>query len=95
MTSYTRQQILEIVGIDAGFLIALEREDIVRVDAPEQGLYSERMLERARVARELVDELEVNLEGASIILRLREEISVLRHELATLSAELRQLRGRG
>jgi hypothetical protein len=95
VTTYTRQQVLELVGIDAGFLIALEREDIVRYDAPEQDLYTERMLERARVARELVDELEVNLAGASIILRMREEISVMRQELSNLSAELRRLRGRG
>jgi hypothetical protein len=92
VSSYTRQQILDLVGMDAGFLVALEREEIVRNDAPEQGCYSERMLERARVAHELVNELEVNLEGAAIIVRMREELSVLRQDLASLVHELRRLR---
>lgn len=91
MTFYTREQILELVGIDAGFLLALEREEIVCDDAPERGRYSERMLERARVAHELVHELEVNLEGAAIIVRMREEIAGLHSELAELA---RRLRGR-
>jgi hypothetical protein len=91
VTFYTREQILELVGIDAGFLLALESEEIVRDDAPERGRYSERMLERARVAHELVHELEVNLEGAAIIVRMREEIAGLHQDLAELA---RRLRGR-
>ncbi len=94
MSSYTRQQMLELVGIDAGFLVALEREEIVKDDAPERGCYSERMLERARVAHQLVHELEVNLEGAAIIVRMREELSVARQDLASVAQELRRLRGR-
>jgi MerR HTH family regulatory protein len=91
---YTRQQVLELIGIDATFLVALEREEIVQLDAPEPGTYSERMLERARVAHELVHELEVNVEGAAIIVRMREELAGLRHEMAQLASELRRLRGR-
>jgi hypothetical protein len=89
---YTRQQILELVGIDTVFFVELEREDIVSGDAPE-GAYSERMLERARVAHELVHELDVNLEGAAIIVRMREDVASLRRDLATLAEELHRLRG--
>jgi hypothetical protein len=46
--------------------------------------------ERARVARTLVRELEVNWEGTEIILRLREELIETRHELAELLGELRR-----
>jgi hypothetical protein len=31
---YTREQVLELIGIEAGFLLALEREEIVSFDAP-------------------------------------------------------------
>ena len=43
------------------------------------------MLERARVAHELVHELEVNLEGAAIIVRMREELAALRRDLERLA----------
>jgi hypothetical protein len=94
VTFYTREQLLELLGIDAGFLVALEREEIVSVDAPERGSYSELMLERARVAHELVHELEVNVEGAAIIVRMREDMAALRRELARVAHELQRLQGR-
>ena len=93
MRFYTREQILELVGIDTLFLVDLEREEIVCGDAPEEGGYSERMLERARVAHELVHELEVNLEGAAIIVRMREELAALHRDLERLADEVRRLRG--
>ena len=63
MNYYTRKQVMELLEIDEGFLVALEREEIVARDAPPdtQGEFSERMLERARVAQNLVNDLEVNL----------------------------------
>ena len=94
MRIYTREQILELVGIDTVFFVDLEREEIVSGDAPEEGGYSERMLERARLAHELVHELEVNLVGAAIIVRMREELAALRRDLAALADEVRRLRGR-
>lgn len=95
MKVYTREQVLELVGMDAGFLLALEREEIVGFDVPEQGCYSERMLERARVAHELVTELDVNVEGAAIIVRMREELAALQRDLAGLARELQRLRSSG
>jgi len=92
---YTREQVLELVGMDASFLVALEREEIVCFDVAEPGCYSERMLERARVAHELVEELDVNVEGAAIIVRMREEIATLHRDLAGLARELQRLRSSG
>ena len=48
------------------------------------------MLERARVAHNLVNELDVNLAGAAIIVRMREEIGTLRPQLEELLRELRE-----
>ena len=66
---YTRTQIIETLEIGDDFLVSLEREAIVTCDAPPDaaGEFSERMLERARVAYNLMHELDVNLAGAAII----------------------------
>jgi hypothetical protein len=83
---YTRRQIVELLELEEGFLVSLEREDIVLRDAPpESGAeFSERMLERARVAQNLVRDLEVNLPGVAVIVRLTEEMAGLRRHLEDL-----------
>jgi hypothetical protein len=95
VTYYTRAEIVEILELDEGFLLELEREEIVVADAPRGagGAYSERMLERARVAWNLVQDLEVNLPGAAVIVRLREEMAALQRGLGELLA--RRERGSG
>ena len=92
MTYYTRRQIVELLEIDEVFLVSLEREDIVLRDAPPdaEGEFSERMLERARVAQNLVRDLEVNLPGVAVIVRLREEMVGLRRHMEDLLAQLGQ-----
>ena len=54
------------------------------------GEYSERMLERVRVAHELVSELDVNLPGVAIIVRMREQMFTLRSDLERSLRELRE-----
>ncbi len=83
MTSYTRTQIVELLHVDDGFVALLEEEEIVFVDEPEAmpDTYSERMLERVRVADTLVHELEIDLAGVAIIVRMREEMATLRQAL--------------
>ena len=92
MTYYTRRQVVELLELDELFLVSLEREDIVLHDAPpeEEGEFSERMLERARVAQNLVRDLEVNLPGVAVIVRLREEMVGLRRHMEDLLAQLGQ-----
>lgn len=92
MSVYTLRQIAEILGLDPEFLEQLAREEILLPDAEAD--YSDRMLERARVAHELVHELEVNLAGASVIVRLREEMVVLRQRVHVLAREVERTRGR-
>lgn len=100
MNDYTLREIAEILGLDLVFLDELAREEIVSpdVEAADPGghgaRYSERMLERARIAHELVHELEVNLAGASVILRLREEMVVLRQSVRVLALEVERTRTR-
>ncbi len=92
MSYYTRKQVLELLELDEGFLTLLLSEEIVAVDAPsgEQGEFSARMLERVRVAQNLVRDLDVNLAGAAIILRMREEIAELHHRFEELAREIKR-----
>lgn len=94
MKYFTRRQVIEILSIDESFFVQLEQEDIVQVDAgdtPQDQGYSEIMLERARVADNLVHELDVNLAGVAVIVQMRENLADLRHQL---EAALTELRGR-
>ncbi len=92
MSYYTRKQVLELLELDDGFLTSLLSEEIVTVDAPsaEQGEFSERVLERVRVAQNLVRDLDVNLAGVAIILRMREEIADLHHRFEELAREIKR-----
>ena len=91
MTTYDRTMILTLLEIDEFFFATLEREAIVCCDIASESepLYSERMLERARVASTLVRDLEVNVEGAAIIVRLREDLATHRQLIERLLERLR------
>lgn len=91
MIYYTRKQLLELLEVDDGFLVALEQEEVITHDAPPgTGEFSEQMLERVRVAQNLMRDLDVNLPGVAVIVRLREEVSGLRRRLEQLLGELRR-----
>lgn len=94
MTFYSRREVVELLEVSESFVAELEVEGIIVVDAPEQkpGQFSEAMLERVRVAHNLVHELEVNLPGAAIILRMREDIAHLRQQLDEIAARMRDRR---
>ena len=92
MRTYTRREIAVLLELDESFVAELEREHVIEVDAPdaETEAYSERMLERVRVAYNLVEELDVNLAGAAVIVRMREELLGARRDLRELLLELRR-----
>ncbi|MEB2343537.1 MAG: hypothetical protein OZ948_02220 [Deltaproteobacteria bacterium] len=94
MTSYSLRQICELLELDEGLAGELVREAVLVADAPERDRFSPFMLERARVARELVQELEVNVAGAAVIVRLREEIVDLRRAASEIALELERVRRR-
>jgi hypothetical protein len=92
---YSRIEVVERLGVDADFLMTLERESIVTADAPSNttGEFSARMFERIRVAHNLVHDLEVNLAGAGIIVRMREDLLGRRKDLEQVLLELRRRAG--
>ena len=87
MTGLERAEVLRLLEVEDAFLESLEREAIVRVDVGSQG-FSPRMVERIRVAHSLVFELEVNLSGVAVILRMREDLAVVRSQLRSLAEAL-------
>jgi len=91
MWTFTRRQIAEVLEVDEGFVARLEQEHIVVVDTLGQDEFSSRMLERARVAHSLIEELEINLAGVAVIVRMREELA---SERARVDALLHALRTR-
>ena len=95
MSYYTRKQLLEFLETDDGFITSLQQEEIIVVDSPEEALgeFSDRMLERARVAQNLVRDLEVNMAGVAVIVRMREEMAELRHRLEELLGEVQKREG--
>lgn len=95
MTFYSRTQITKLLELDEGFVVSLEREEIIQADAPapSEGQFSERMLERVRVARELVGELDVNLAGAAIIVRMREQMLEMQETFEKQLLEIRERTG--
>ena len=95
MRYFSRAEILTLLSIDEGFLALLEEEEIVWLDAPEENGpgYSERMLERARVSYNLVQDLDVNLPGAAVIVALREHVAELQQRLLEVAGEVAR-RGR-
>jgi hypothetical protein len=95
MTLYTLREICQILEIDEEFAWELEREAIISAEAPAEqpGRYSAQMLERARVAYHLVHDLDVNLPGAAVIVRLREEMVGLQRSVRELAAELERKKG--
>ncbi len=93
MKYFSRTQVVEILSIEESFLVMLEQEEIVQIDAQDTAAdahYSEMMLERARVADNLVHELDVNLAGVAVILQMRENLADLRHQLEAALNELRE-----
>jgi hypothetical protein len=89
---YTRTEIFELLEVESEFLLRLERESIISSDAPPEsgGEFSARMFERVRVTHNLVTDLEVNLAGAAIIVRMREELVAGRRDLESVLLELQR-----
>jgi hypothetical protein len=92
MIYYSRRQLVEVLQVENDFLIALEEEEIVTRDAPESVAeeFSEIMFERARVAVNLVQDLEINLPGVAVILRMREEMAGQRRAIERFVVRLRE-----
>jgi len=93
---FTMRMAAKLVGIHQQTLRAYEREGLIAPARSNGGhrLFSHDDIERLRMIRRLITELGVNLAGADIILRLRDEIARLEGENAALRVALQRSRDR-
>lgn len=94
---YVISIVAKTLGVHAQTLRYYEKVGLVE-PSRSQGrirLYSNRDIERLRLARTLMDDLGVNVAGVDIILRLKEHMASLEAELAEAKAEIKRLREAG
>ena len=91
---YTIRIAAQLVGVHQQTLRTYEREGLLMParTAGRQRLYSQNDIERLLMIRRLIDELGVNIAGADIILRLRQEIDELKLENRQLKRDLQRVR---
>ena len=99
---WTITEVVEIFQIDERFLAELEEEEIlcpICRDDSQAKLFSSSELEKLRLAKMLIEDMDVNLPGVDIILRMRQNMIQMRKQfdaiLEDLSQHLRETSGKG
>jgi len=78
-------EVTKICGVDAKFVIRLEREKVIYpIVRRSQKLYPLEQVDRVRVARLLIEEMGVNLEGAEVALHMREQMIAMQRQFAEI-----------
>ena len=95
---WTVKEVVEIFEVDEHFLQELEGEDILCPlcrDKPSFKVFSTSEHEKIRLAKLLVEEMEVNVAGVEIILRMRQTMFEMRKQFDDILEDLaRQVRER-
>jgi DNA-binding transcriptional MerR regulator len=82
-------EVIEICCVDEDFVLRLEQESLITPIVQEsQKLYSLEQVDRIRVARLLIEEMGVNLEGAEVALNLREQMIAMQRRFNELLRRL-------
>ena len=84
----------QMVGVHQQTLRGYEREGLIQParSSGRQRIYSQADISRLRLIRRLIGELGVNVAGADIILRLRDQIAELEAENAALREAVQRRR---
>ena len=99
---WTITEVIEIFQVDEGFLAELEQEEIIcpmcREDHPAK-LFPPAELEKLRLAKMLIEDMDVNLPGVDIILRMRQSMFEMRRQfdaiLKDIASHFQEMSGRG
>jgi MerR family transcriptional regulator/heat shock protein HspR len=88
-------EVTKICGVDVKFVKRLEREKVIYpVIRRSERFYPLDQVDRVRVARLLIEEMGVNLEGAEVALHMREQMIAMQRQfneiLRVLGRELRK-----
>jgi MerR family transcriptional regulator, heat shock protein HspR len=87
-------EVTKVCGVNRQFVMRLEREQIIApVRRRNEKFYPIDQVDRIRVARLLIEELGVNLEGAEVALHMREQMIAMQRQfneiLCLLGRELK------
>lgn len=90
-------EVTRICGVSADFVRRLEREQMIRpVRRRQEKLYPIEQVDRVRVARLLIEDMGVNLEGAEVALHMREQLIAMQRQfneiVSVLERELKKKR---
>jgi MerR family transcriptional regulator/heat shock protein HspR len=95
---WTLEEIVETVKIDEVLLSELEEEGIVCPTCEEgvsQKHFSGRDVEKMRIAKLLLEDMDVNLPGVEIVLRMRQNMIDMRKQFDSILEDLvRQVKER-
>jgi len=88
---WTINEVTEIFQVDEVFLSDLEEQEVLCPTCTKETrakLFSIHDLEKLRLAKLLVEDMEVNLPGVEIILRMRQNMLEMRKQFDTILEEL-------
>jgi len=78
-------EVIKICGVDEDFVIHLEKEKVIYpIVRRSQKLYPLDQVDRVRVARLLIEEMGVNLEGTEVALHMREQMIAMQRQFNEL-----------
>jgi DNA-binding transcriptional MerR regulator len=74
-------EVTKICNVDAKFVLRLEREKVIyTIVRRSRKVYPLDQVDRVRVARLLMEEMGVNLEGAEVALHMREQMIAMQRQ---------------
>ena len=88
---WTSTEVIEIFKVKASFISKLEDEEIVCPTCKagsSNRLFSAADLERLRIAKILMEEMDVNLPGVEVILQMRQNIIAMRKQFDDILEEM-------
>jgi MerR family transcriptional regulator/heat shock protein HspR len=88
---WTITEVVEIFQIDKRFLSDLEEEEIVCPTCPDNAsvkLFSAIEMEKVRLAKILVEDMDVNLPGVEVILQMRQGMIEMRRQFDAVLEDL-------
>ncbi len=88
---WTIIDITEVFQVDEQFIINLEEEEIICATFEEgmrEKCYSPEEVEKLRLAKILVEEMDVNLPGVDIILRMRQNMLEMRKQFDAILKDM-------
>jgi MerR family transcriptional regulator/heat shock protein HspR len=88
---FSTTEIMEIFQVDEDLIILLEQEDIICPECSgDESLkhFSQNEIEKLRIAKTLIEDMDVNIPGVEVILRMRESMINMRRQFDDILEDL-------